>query len=66
MIHLASGGGRTVLNVGTGADAYEPADGYVVAVEPSARMRAQRPATAVPALDATAKQTSRRRISSRY
>ncbi|MFC7531959.1 class I SAM-dependent methyltransferase [Actinoplanes sp. GCM10030250] len=54
MIHNALGDARTVLNVGAGAGSYEPADRYVVAVEPSARMRAQRPATAVPALDATA------------
>jgi SAM-dependent methyltransferase len=54
MIHAALGDARTVLNVGAGAGSYEPADRYVVAVEPSARMRAQRPPTAVPALDATA------------
>jgi SAM-dependent methyltransferase len=54
VIHAALGDARTVLNVGAGAGSYEPADRYVVAVEPSARMRAQRPATAVPALDATA------------
>ncbi|GAA2605091.1 methyltransferase domain-containing protein [Dactylosporangium fulvum] len=54
VIHTALGEARTVLNVGAGAGSYEPADRYVVAVEPSARMRAQRPATAVPALDATA------------
>ena len=56
MIHTALGEARTVLNVGAGAGSYEPTDRYVVAVEPSARMRAQRPATAVPALDATAEQ----------
>ncbi|MEV4539191.1 class I SAM-dependent methyltransferase [Asanoa sp. NPDC049518] len=54
MIHSALGNARTVLNVGAGAGSYEPDDRYVVAVEPSARMRAQRPATAVPALDAAA------------
>ncbi|MET8151349.1 class I SAM-dependent methyltransferase [Actinoplanes sp. NPDC049668] len=54
MIHTALGEARTVLNVGAGAGSYEPADRYVIAVEPSARMRAQRPATAAPALDATA------------
>jgi SAM-dependent methyltransferase len=54
MIHTALNEARTVLNVGAGAGSYEPTDRYVVAVEPSARMRAQRPATAVPALDATA------------
>ncbi len=54
LIHTVLGDARTVLNVGAGAGSYEPADRYVVAVEPSARMRAQRPATAVPAIDATA------------
>lgn len=54
MIHEALGEARTVLNVGAGAGSYEPADRYVVAVEPSAAMRAQRPPNRVPALDATA------------
>jgi len=53
-VHAALGGGRTVLNVGAGAGSYEPADRYVLAVEPSAAMRAQRPAAAAPAVDATA------------
>jgi SAM-dependent methyltransferase len=53
-IHAALGDARTVLNVGAGAGSYEPADRYVAAVEPSAAMRAQRPAGAVPAIDATA------------
>jgi hypothetical protein len=43
-----------VLNVGAGAGSYEPRDRYVVAVEPSAAMRAQRPADLAPAIDATA------------
>ncbi|WP_327038885.1 class I SAM-dependent methyltransferase [Micromonospora maris] len=54
LIHTALGDARTVLNVGAGAGSYEPTDRYVVALEPSARMRGQRPATAVPALDAAA------------
>jgi SAM-dependent methyltransferase len=54
MISEALGDARTVLNVGAGAGSYEPADRYVVAVEPSAAMRAQRPAGSVPAIDATA------------
>ena len=33
---------KTILNVGAGAGSYEPADKYVVAVEPSEVMRAQR------------------------
>jgi hypothetical protein len=43
-VHAALGDARTVLNVGAGAGSYEPADRYVAAVEPSAAMRAQRPA----------------------
>ncbi len=53
-IHRALGAARTVVNVGAGAGAYEPADRAVVAVEPSAAMRAQRPPDAVPAVDAVA------------
>lgn len=53
-VHAALGDSRTVLNVGAGTGSYEPADRYVLAVEPSATVRAQRPATAAPALDATA------------
>lgn len=55
-VHRALGTARTVLNVGAGAGSYEPADRYVLAVEPSATMRAQRPAGAAPALDAVAEQ----------
>lgn len=53
-VYAAFGAARTVLNVGAGAGSYEPTDRYVIAVEPSARMRAQRPPTAVPAIDAVA------------
>ena len=56
-IHRALGEARTVLNVGAGAGSYEPDDRYVVAVEPSASMRAQRlSAGRVPAIDARADQ----------
>ncbi len=48
------GDARTVINVGAGAGSYEPGDRDVVAVEPSASMRAQRPADRVAAIDATA------------
>ncbi|MCW3041173.1 MAG: methyltransferase protein [Solirubrobacterales bacterium] len=48
------GDARTVLNVGAGTGSYEPEDRYVLAVEPSATMRAQRPPGAAPALDARA------------
>jgi SAM-dependent methyltransferase len=53
-IHAALGDARTVLNVGAGAGSYEPDDRWVLAVEPSAAMRAQRPPAAAPALDARA------------
>jgi SAM-dependent methyltransferase len=52
--HRALGDAETVLNVGAGAGSYEPQDRHVVAVEPSASMRSQRPRHLVPALDATA------------
>jgi SAM-dependent methyltransferase len=41
-IRAAMGDARTVVNVGAGAGAYEPIGPRVVAVEPSAEMRAQR------------------------
>jgi SAM-dependent methyltransferase len=53
-LHAALGDARTVLNVGAGSGAYEPADRDVLAVEPSAVMRAQRPPDAAPAIDARA------------
>lgn len=54
LVHQALGEARTVLNVGAGAGSYEPADRYVLAVEPSLAMRAQRPAFLAPAIDAVA------------
>ena len=45
---------RTVLNVGAGTGSYEPPGRDVIAVEPSAVMRAQRPACAAPCVAATA------------
>ncbi|HEY8304954.1 MAG TPA: methyltransferase domain-containing protein [Solirubrobacteraceae bacterium] len=53
-IHAALGDARTVLNVGAGSGSYEPSDRRVLAVEPSATMRAQRPVDAAPAIDARA------------
>ena len=50
----ALGDSRTVLNVGAGTGSYEPHDRDVTAVEPSALMRAQRPAGAAPCVAATA------------
>jgi len=55
-IDAALGQARTVLNVGAGAGSYEPLDRIVTAVEPSAAMRAQRPAWLSAALDAVAEQ----------
>ena len=43
-VSAALGDARTVLNVGAGTGSYEPPDRHVPAVEPSAVMRAQRPA----------------------
>lgn len=50
----ALGDARTVLNVGAGTGSYEPSDRDVTAVEPSAVMRAQRPAGAARCVAATA------------
>jgi len=54
MILDALGSARTILNVGAGAGSYEPTGRDVVAVEPSASMRAQRPAHLAAAIDAVA------------
>ncbi|RLP87672.1 class I SAM-dependent methyltransferase [Micromonospora sp. BL4] len=53
-VWAALGDARTVLNVGAGTGSYEPWDRDVTAVEPSAAMRAQRPAGAAPCVAATA------------
>jgi SAM-dependent methyltransferase len=55
-IRIALGDARTVVNVGAGAGSYEPAELDVTGVEPSALMRAQRPAGAPPVVDARAEQ----------
>jgi hypothetical protein len=47
-VHAALGDARSVVNVGAGAGSCEPEDRLVTAVEPSAAMRRQRPARAVP------------------
>ncbi|HEY5144216.1 MAG TPA: methyltransferase domain-containing protein [Solirubrobacteraceae bacterium] len=49
-IDAALGDARSVVNVGAGTGSYEPPDRWVLAVEPSSTMRAQRPATAAPAI----------------
>jgi SAM-dependent methyltransferase len=51
---VALGDARRVLNVGAGTGSYEPPGRAVTAVEPSALMRAQRPAGAAPCLSAAA------------
>ncbi len=53
-VWAALGDARTVLNVGAGTGSYEPPDRDVTAVEPSAVMRAQRPAGAAPCVAAVA------------
>ena len=53
-IRAALGDARSVLNVGAGTGAYEPADLDVVAVEPSEVMIAQRPEGAAPVVRAHA------------
>ncbi|MDO9353455.1 MAG: methyltransferase domain-containing protein [Solirubrobacteraceae bacterium] len=53
-IEAALGDAETVLNVGAGTGSYEPVGRQVLAVEPSAVMRAQRPADAAPCLAARA------------
>ncbi len=54
LVHAALGDARTVLNVGAGTGSYEPRDRHVVAIEPSAGMRAQRPRDRAPAVRAVA------------
>jgi SAM-dependent methyltransferase len=54
LIRELLGPAASVLNVGAGAGSYEPTDRTVTAVEPSASMRAQRPAHLSPAVDAVA------------
>src|SRR5439155_7736901 len=53
-IWAALGDARTVLNVGAGTGSYEPPGRDVTAAEPSALMRAQRPAGAAPCVAAVA------------
>jgi SAM-dependent methyltransferase len=53
-VWAALGDARTVLNVGAGTGSYEPPDRHVLAVEPSAVMRSQRPAGAAPCVAAVA------------
>ncbi len=52
----ALGNARTVLNAGAGTGSYEPPDRWVLAVEPSSVMIAQRPLGTAPVLKATVEQ----------
>jgi len=54
-IWAALGDARTVLNVGAGSGSYEPPDGHVLAVEPSALMRSQRQPDAAPCVAGSAR-----------
>ncbi len=54
VVSAALGDARTVVNVGAGAGSYEATHLEVTAVEPSAAMRAQRPAHLPQAVDAVA------------
>jgi SAM-dependent methyltransferase len=53
-IHSALGDAETVLNVGAGTGSYEPTDRWLLAIEPSATMRAGRPSDAAPVICARA------------
>jgi SAM-dependent methyltransferase len=53
-IHAALGEARSVINVGAGTGSYEPTDRWLLAVEPSAVMRAQRPPGSAPVISARA------------
>jgi SAM-dependent methyltransferase len=53
-IRACLGDGHAVLNVGAGTGSYEPADRFVVAVEPSNEMLRQRPQDRAPVVRAVA------------
>jgi SAM-dependent methyltransferase len=55
-VHAALGSARTVLNVGAGAGSYEPDGRHVLAIEPSAAMRAQRAESLAPAIRGVAEE----------
>ncbi|GAA2779977.1 class I SAM-dependent methyltransferase [Crossiella cryophila] len=54
LVQAALGEARTVVNVGAGAGSYEPLDRHVIAIEPAAAMRAQRPPHLAPAINGVA------------
>jgi SAM-dependent methyltransferase len=53
-IEGAVAGCNSILNIGAGTGSYEPASGFVVAVEPSVTMIAQRPIGAAPVVQGRA------------
>lgn len=55
-IWAALGDARTILNVGAGTGSYEPSDRWVLAVEPSGVMIAQRPPDAAPVIQVPVEQ----------
>ena len=55
-VHAALGDACSVVNVGAGTGLYEPRDRYVIAIEPSDVMAAQRPRGLAPAIRAGAKE----------
>ncbi|MDQ6806045.1 MAG: class I SAM-dependent methyltransferase [Actinomycetota bacterium] len=55
-IDEALGAAHDVVNIGAGTGSYEPDDRNVLAVEPSADMRVQRPAGSAPCVGAAAEQ----------
>src|SRR5688572_32856883 len=55
-VHAALGECDRVLNVGAGAGSYEPANRFVIAVEPSMEMIRQRPPGSAPVIRASSNQ----------
>jgi SAM-dependent methyltransferase len=55
-IWAALGEARTVLNIGAGTGSYEPSDRWVLAIEPSSLMIAERPRDAAPVIQGRAEQ----------
>jgi len=54
LLTAAIGDARSAVNVGAGTGSYEPTSCHVVAVEPAPAMRARRPPSAAPCIDARA------------
>lgn len=60
------GDAQSVVNIGAGAGSYEPTNRRVLAVEPAAEMRAQRPASSAPCLAANVPAKRPRHRDDRY